>query len=96
MKVYICCKTLSKCIPIQKSALKNQKPIKPYIIAQGDHRETIKVIKSLRVKYAPATGISLRVKYAPATGIAKGTDIICLLVRHGTITDIGYQWVLTF
>ena len=41
---------------IQKNVLKNQKPRVHYLIAQGDHRKTIKVIKVLRAKCAPLTG----------------------------------------
>ena len=41
---------------IQKSVLKNQKPPVHYLIAQGDHRKIIKVIKVLRAKCAPLTG----------------------------------------
>ena len=37
---------------------------KPYIIGQEDHRETIKVIKSLCVKYAPVTGIAKEIVMA--------------------------------
>ena len=53
-KVYICYKTLSNRIRIQKNAFKNQKP---YLIARGDHRKTNDVTKVLLLKCAPATGI---------------------------------------
>ena len=42
---------------IQKSAFKNQKPRCPALIARGDSRKTIKVMKVLPVKYAPVTCI---------------------------------------
>ena len=51
MRVYICCKTLSN----RKSTLKN-KPRTPSLIAQRDHRETIQVMKLLRVKFTLAKG----------------------------------------
>ena len=60
---------------IQKGAFKNQKPRTPYLIAQGDHRKTIKIMKVLLVKYAPVTGI--------VKGIVMTHDSRCLFVRHG-------------
>ena len=58
MNVYICGKTLSNRIRIQKSAVKNQKPRMSYLIARLDHRDAIKEIKVLRVKCATATGMA--------------------------------------
>ena len=49
IKIYTCYKTLSIRIRIQKSAFKNHKSRLPYLIAFGDHRKTIKVIKVLHV-----------------------------------------------
>ena len=58
MNVNIYYKTLSNRIRTQKSAFENKKLRTPYCIARGDLRETIKVMKVLRVKYAPAIGIA--------------------------------------
>ena len=57
MKVYICCKTLSNHIRIQKAASKNQNYRTPLRIARGFFRKTIKLMKVLNVKRAPVTGI---------------------------------------
>ena len=51
-------------------AFKNKKSRTPYVIARGDHRKTIKVIKLLRVKCESVTGIAM------------AHNIRCLLVRH--------------
>ena len=75
MKVYFCCKTLSNGIRIQESAFKKQKARSPYHIVQRDHRKTIKVIKVLRLKYAPVTGIAKR--------IVMFHNNRCLLDSHG-------------
>ena len=73
MKVYICCKTSSNRIRFGKSAFKNQKPKADYLTGWGDHSKTMKVIKVLRVKCAPVTGISRR--------IVMDHNNRCLLVR---------------
>ena len=52
-----------------------QKPSMPYLLARGDHRKTIKLIKVLRVKWAPVTGID--------KGIVMDHYNRSLLVRHG-------------
>ena len=52
MKVYICFKTLLNRLRIQKYAFKGQKMRTPYLIARGDLRKTIYVIKVLRVECA--------------------------------------------
>ena len=43
---------------IQKSIFRKQKLRTHYLIAGGDHRKFVKVIKVLRVKCASATGIA--------------------------------------
>ena len=43
---------------IQKSIFRKQKLRTHYLIAGGDHRKFVKVIKVLRVNCAPATGIA--------------------------------------
>ena len=73
IKVHICCKTLSNCIRIEKSAFKNQKPRTPYLTGRGVHRKTMKVIKELCVKCAPVIGIT--------NGIVMAHNNRCLLVR---------------
>ena len=62
-------------MPIQKSALKNHVPRKLDLIARGDYRETIKVIKILPDKCSLGTCI--------AKGIAMAHNKRCFLVRHG-------------
>lgn len=49
----------------------------PYLTALGDYRKIITVMKVLRAKCAPVTGIT------------NGTVII----RLETITDLGNQWI---
>ena len=71
MKVYVCGKTSLNRAPIQISAFKHQKPGTLYLIGPGDHGKTIQVIKVIRVKCAPITGI------------AKGMVMVYLLVRYG-------------
>ena len=61
MKISLCCKMLSRRIRIKKNTCKNQKSWTPYLLAQGDHTKTIKVIKLLCVKCVPVTtGITKR------------------------------------
>ena len=57
MKLDIRSRTSLNCIQIQKSACKNTKPRTSYLIARGDYRKTINVIKVLHVQCAPVTGI---------------------------------------
>ena len=75
INVYIHFKTLSNGIRIRKRSFKNQEPRKPDLIIRGDYRETIKVIKILRDKCSPGTGI--------AKEIVMGHNRRCFLVRHG-------------
>ena len=62
-------------MPIRKSALKSQEPRKLDLIARGDYRETIKVIKILPDKCSPGTCID--------KGIVMAHNKRCFLVRHG-------------
>ena len=71
MKVYICCKTLSTHIEIQKKRM----PL--YLIAQGYYRKTVKV-KDSRVKCAPACiveGIRLIARDACSSDTETITDL---------------------
>ena len=74
-KVFICCKTLSNRIRIQTSAFKKQKPRTTYLVARGDHRKTINVIKVLSVKCTTVTGLTKEIVMAQKNRH--------LLVRHG-------------
>ena len=74
MKVYVCCKTSSNCIGIQKSGFKNQEPKRPYLITQGDHRKAIKVTKVSYVKCAPIIDI--------AEGVVLAHNNRCLFGRY--------------
>ena len=60
---------------MQKTVFKDQTPRKPYLVAGGDHRETVKVMKVLRIKFAPVTDL--------AKGIVMARNSRCLLVRQG-------------
>ena len=53
---------------------KAQKPTAPYIMARGDHRISIKVLKVLHIECAPVTSI--------AKQIVMAQNNRCLLVRH--------------
>ena len=57
IKVYVCHKTLSNRIQIQKRTIKNQKPKTSYVTVRGDPRKTIKLIKILHIKCKTITGI---------------------------------------
>ena len=72
MKVYTCCKTLLNRIRIQQ---KKEKPKTAYLIARGDHRKTINVIKVFYVKCATVTGVTKE--------IVMTHNSRRLLVRHG-------------
>ena len=60
---------------MQKTVFKDQTPRKQYLVAGGDHRETVKVMKVLRIKFAPVTDL--------AKGIVMAYNSRCLLVRQG-------------
>ena len=55
---------LSNRILIQKSGCKKQKPKRPYLITEADHRKAIKVTKVLCVKCAPVNIIAKRIVMA--------------------------------
>ena len=85
MKVCICFKTFSKWIRIQKSIFKNQK-LKTYcLIAQEDCGKTITLIKVLRAKRTPVTGI--------AKGYVMARKNKSFLVTMENICDLGDQWI---
>ena len=59
IKMYIYCKTLLNKFKLKKKkAFENQKPINPFLFVPGCKRKSIKVINTLLVKWASATGIS--------------------------------------
>ena len=60
---------------IQKTVFKDQTPRKLCLVAGGDHRKTVKVMKVLRIKFALVTGLP--------KGIVMARNSRCLLVRHG-------------
>lgn len=62
---------LAKHERIQKSAFINQKTNTPYLIARGDHRKIITVIKEFHFECRPLTAMARNNKY--------------LLVRHGDL-----------
>ena len=71
-----CYKTLSNHIRIQKNALKNRR-----LIARGDHRKNIKVIKVSCVKCETVNGIICNDSLKKEVVIAHKNS--SFLVRHG-------------
>ena len=59
-KLRVCAsrKALTNRVPIEKGVFKIQKLRIHYLTARGDHRKTVEVIKVLRVKCVPDTGIA--------------------------------------
>lgn len=77
---YIHYKMLSNRTRIHKSAFKDQKPRTFYFIAPWDHPKTVKVIKVLRVKYAPVTGVARGIVWLITTEVW-WSDITTSLTR---------------
>ena len=75
IKVFICQKTLSNHIRIQKCSFKKQKPRILCLNARADHGKTYKIIKALRVKCVTVTSIT--------NGNVMTHNKRCLLFRHG-------------